>query len=711
MASLNERAAPDLTECDREPIHIPGAIQPHGLLLVAEPGTLRVQAGAGAIEAAFGPDWLGASLSDLLAQDVAEQLRSSLAGHGRSVRGAAFQQPEKSFDVTLHQTGDHVIAELEPVSERPLLAGEMLGWMDSIAGGFERAPNLQTLCARAAVAFRTLTGFDRVMVYRFLDDDAGRVVGEARDPSLGSFMHHHFPAADIPRQARALYVRNRTRIIPDARYVPAPLRPAEYQALDLSDVSLRSVSPVHLRYLQNMDVGASASISIVKDGMLWGLIACHHRTARAMPLDVRLAAGALAGGLARQIRAREEAESYRERLSLRAAEDSLVPAFRPPLTSAVAGRHDDLQRMMDSDGVAVIHAGGIDRYGRCPDEQDIKSIGDWLAARNTTDAFSTHYLAGQLREAAAFADKASGIMALPVPEEQAILLWFRAEQVEEIEWAGNPHKGVDHDPSAILTPRTSFETWRETVRCHSRRWTLEQNESAHRLRRALRSASEARERQRLFQELERAVTEKDLTLAQKDVLMKEVDHRVQNSLQLVSAFLSLQAREAGPGPVTDQLIEARSRLSSVALVHRRLYRDDQIETIDLARYLEELVGDLKGSLGEEWSSQMTVDFTPMLIPTDRAISVGLIASELVINATKYAYRGNAGPIDIALEQHRNRFRLIVADQGTGITGERRGFGSRMMQAIMARLSGTLDHAENSPGLRAILTAPIEDKPR
>lgn len=711
MASLNERAAPDLTECDREPIHVPGAIQPHGLLLVADPGTFLVKAGAGSLEQTFGPDWLGKPLSELLAQDVAERLGSRLAGPGGSVRAASIKLSGRSYDVTLHRTGDRLVAELEPASDDPLLAGEMLSWMDVIAAGFERAPNLHTLCARAATAFQTLTGFDRVMVYRFLDDEAGRVVAEARDPSLDSFMHHHFPAGDIPRQARALYVRNRTRVIPDVQYQPAQIRPAHYQSLDLSDVALRSVSPIHLQYLRNMDVGASASISIVKDGMLWGLIACHHRSAKAMTLDIRLAAAALAGGLARQIRAREEAESYRERLSLRAAEDSLVPAFRPPLTAAVASRHDDLQRMMDSDGVAVIHPGGIDRYGRCPDEDAISHIGTWLAERNTTDAFVTHHLAGHHDPATAFAETASGILALPVPEEQAMLLWFRAEQVEEIEWAGNPHKGVEHDPAAVLTPRTSFETWRETVRCRSRRWTLEQTESAHRLRRALREANEARERQRLFRELERAVAEKDLALAQKDVLMKEVDHRVQNSLQLVSAFLSLQAREAGPGPIADQLIEARSRLSSVALVHRRLYRDDQIETIDLARYLEELMEDLKGSLGEEWSSQMTVDLTPMLIPTDRAVSIGLIASELVINATKYAYPGRTGPIDIALEQYRNRLRLIVADHGAGVTGTRSGFGSRMMQAVMARISGTLDHADNSPGLRAILTAPIEDKPR
>ncbi len=708
MATQTERAAPDLTECDREPIHIPGAIQPHGLIVIADRKTHQIVAGAGDLETYLGADWLGASLDALLSQDVTARLATTPAGPGGTIRAEGVTLAGQNFDVALHQSGEHILVELEPAAAVPLLAGEMLAWMDTIAAGFERATNLQMLCERAATAFRTLTGYDRVMIYRFLDDDAGRVVGEDCDPALGSFMHHHFPATDIPRQARALYVRNRARVIPDINYTPAPIRPEGYAGVDLSDVSLRSVSPIHLHYLRNMQVGASASISIVKDGVLWGLIACHHNEPKAMPLDIRLAGVALAGGLARQIRAKEEAESYRERLSLRAAEDSLIPALKPPLTRAVATRHDDIQRMLDGDGIAVIHAGGIDRYGHTPEPDDIAAIGRWLGDRNTTDAFMTHSLSRVLPEAHTYPDRASGILALPVPEEQAMVLWFRVEQVEEIEWAGNPHKGVANDPSAVLTPRTSFESWSETVRGRSRRWTLEQVEAAHRLRRALRDANDDRERRRLYSELERAIAEKDAALEQKDVLMKEVDHRVQNSLQLVSAFLSLQAREAGPGPVADQLIEARSRLSAVALVHRRLYRDDQIETIDLARYLDELIGDLKSSLGEEWGGKMSVDLTPMLIPTDRAVSIGLIASELVINATKYAYPGSTGPIDIALEQHRNRLRLIVADQGVGVAGDRTGFGSRMMSAVMTRLGGELSHANNHPGLRAIVTAPIED---
>ncbi|QNE31339.1 GAF domain-containing protein [Sphingomonas sp. NBWT7] len=708
MATRSERAAPDVTECDREPIHIPGAIQPHGLVLIADPATRRVVAGAGRLEQVFGDDWLGGSLDTMIAQDVSALLSTLVAGPGGTIRGATIMLQDRRFDVTIHQAAPWLIVELEPASAEPLLAGEMLSWMDSIAAGFERAATIPSLCARAAIAFRTLTGFDRVMIYRFLDDDAGRVVGEDRDPALHSFMNHHFPASDIPRQARALYVRNRTRVIPDAGYEPAPLRPAGFETVDLSDVALRSVSPIHVQYLHNMGVAASASISIVKDGILWGMIACHHRTPRIMPLDVRLAGAALAGGLARQIRTKEEAESYRERLALRMAEDSLVPALKPSLRRAVADRHEEIRRMIDGDGLALIHSDGIEMYGHCPERADVAALGRWLVGRNNTDILATRHLTELMPGSERFADRASGILALPVPEEGATLIWFRVEQVEEIEWAGNPHKGVALDSNAQLTPRTSFESWRESVHCRSRRWTLEQVEAAHRLRRAMREASDARERLRLYRDLERAIVEKDAALVQKDVLMKEVDHRVQNSLQLVQAFLTLQARDAGPGSVADQLIEAGSRLSAVALVHRRLYRDDQIETIDLARYLEDLVEDLKGSLGMQWAPHMSINLDPILIPTDRAVNLGLIAAELVINATKYAYPGGTGPIEIALEQHRNRLRLIVADHGVGVSGDRRGFGSRMMNAVMARLGGELEQVDNAPGLRTIVTAPIED---
>lgn len=704
MASQSITTDPslDITACDREPIHVPGSIQPHGLLLIAD-ASLTVVAGAGDLEGRLSGDWLGASLGTLLGQDVA----ALLDGEG-TVAGAPVAGTRERLDVALTRSDALVLAQLEPAAERPAGAGEVLAMLGGYAAGFERAGDLQALCARAAVAFRDLTGFDRVMVYRFLDDDAGRVLAEDRAPGLGTFLHHHFPASDIPKQARALYVRNRTRVIPVVDYVPQPIRPAEYAGTDLSDVAVRSVSPIHLQYLRNMGVEASASISIVKDGLLWGLIACHHHSPRRMPAEVRAAASTLAAGLARQIRAKEEAETYRERLRLRAAEDAVVPKLAgavglPQSAERVKGQ---LRAMLGGDGFALVHGRTLVCDGVCPPVEAVMAIGDFAVAKGV-EPFSTRELGIAFPPAAAHAARASGLLAIPLVEEDGVLLWFRAEQVEEIEWAGNPHKSVALAPGETLSPRASFETWTEAVRGRSRRWTLEEVEAAYRLRRGFHDAFQARQVRELNAKLTRTLADKDALLEQKDLLMKEVDHRIQNSLQLVSAFLAMQARAAG-GEVADALREAQARLSAVAQVHRRLYRDDQIATVDLSRYLEELVGDMKVSLGDEWGSRMTLDLAPVLIPSDRAVNVGLIMTELVINATKYAYGGEAGPIAIGLEQHRNRLRLIVADSGQGKSGTNTGFGSRMMGAMVTKLGGEIEQADNGPGLRVILTAPIEE---
>ena len=183
-------------------------------------------------------------------------------------------------------------------------------------------------------------------------------------------------------------------------------------------------------------------------------------------------------------------------------------------------------------------------------------------------------------------------------------------------------------------------------------------------------------------------------LVQKDYLIKEVNHRVQNSLQLVSAFLALQARAEGNAGLSEALSEAQRRLAAVALVHRRLYSDDNVEMIDLAPYLDDLVSEMKSSMGPEWAEQFSTDFAPIIIPTDAAVIIGLILTELVINANKYAYSGAVGPIAISLEQHRNRFRLIVADQGQGMSGTRSGFGTRMLNAMVDRLGGTIENTNN-----------------
>jgi chemotaxis family two-component system sensor kinase Cph1 len=700
----------NITACDREPIHIPGAIQPHGLLLVAGAPELTVFGGAGDVEGRLAHDWLGRGLDDLLGQDV--RARLDAAPHSTTialdpVRGAA-----ETFDASAHWADGRVIVELEPAAARQVSAAEALTALDAANVLFERAISLRELCERAAAAFRRLTGFDRVMVYRFLDDDAGVVLAEDRDPALGSFLNHHFPASDIPRQARTLYVRNRVRVIPDVGYVPAPLRSAstDLAALDLSDVALRSVSPIHLRYLQNMGVAASASVSIVRDGVLWGLIACHHGAPRTLSYDVRLACQSLAGGLSRQIRAKEEAEHYRERIRLRALEDAVISRLgtEASLRDFFASTGAELCDTLAATGFAAVQGADLYVTGHCPDDDAVRALAYWIKGKIVLEPYSANNLGERHPPAQAYTDRASGLLATVMDtEEPTVLMWFRPEEIETVNWAGNPHKAVDADPAALLTPRTSFEAWSQAVRGRARPWSLLEIESSNRLMRTIFEARQNRRVRDLNRELTATIKENEALLQQKDYLLKEVNHRTQNSLQLVSAFLGLQSTAVADAALTVHLKEAQRRVAAVALVNRRLYSDDRLETVDLSRYLEDLCEELKASMDRAWSEQITTHLAPIAVSADRAVHVGLVVTELVINANKYAYDGGSGPISISLEQHGARFRLIVADSGGGKTRDRQGFGSRMLAAIVEQMSGTIEDADNEPGLRVVVTAMIK----
>jgi chemotaxis family two-component system sensor kinase Cph1 len=697
-----------LDACDREPIHIPGSIQPHGLLLVAE-GLLTI-GGAGEIDARLSRDWLGQSLDNLLNQDVGAKLQAAAGADTvplNPVRGV-----DELFDAVAHRAGRRLIVELEPASVERLSAAVVLSGLELSNRSFERATGLRDLCERAAVEFRRITGFDRVMVYRFLDDGAGVVLAEDSDPALPSFLNHHFPASDIPKQARALYVRNRVRVIPDVSYEPAKLLSAstDLAALDMSDVALRSVSPIHIQYLKNMGVGASASVSIVMDGVLWGLIACHHASVRRLPYDVRLACDALAGGLARQIRALEEAEHYRERIGLRALEDAVAARLRAdvPLEDFFDGAGGELCDLMAADGFAAVQGSDLYPAGRCPADADVHALAAWALRRAEAQPFSTHQLADHFPAAEAFQARASGLLATTMSTEPpTVLLWFRAEQTEVVNWAGNPHKANAADPNAPLTPRSSFEAWSEAVRGRSRPWSLLEIEAAGRLMKIIFEARQNRRVRDLNRQLTESVADQERLLLQKDYLLKEVSHRIQNSLQLVSSFLSMQARAVGDETLSAHLNEAQRRLAAVGLVHRRLYSDDRIDTVDLSRYLNDLCAEIRASMDGRWGEQISLRLAPIIVSADKAVNIGLILTELLINANKYAYGGQPGPVAVTLEQHRNLLRLVVADSGSGRTQAREGFGGRMMAAIIKGLKGEIEETSNDPGLRFVVTIPVE----
>lgn len=305
----------DLTACEREPIHIPGSIQPHGVLFAMSRADKTITHASANAAAFFGIDpasALGKTFREALPV-VAAQLDGDVAeptpvGTARYVRTIVLKTVtgETAFDAVLSGSDDHVILELEAVPEDTISSIDALypalrRFVEELHGAF----TIDRLSQLAAEDIRRMTGFDRVLIYRFDEQWNGTVIAEDRNEALPSYLDLRFPASDIPAQARELYRRNRLRIIPDANYTPVPIQSHDPAPLDLSDSVLRSVSPVHLEYMRNMGTPASMSISILRDGALWGLISCHNSKPKRVSLPVRNACDFLTQIFSFQLEARE----------------------------------------------------------------------------------------------------------------------------------------------------------------------------------------------------------------------------------------------------------------------------------------------------------------------------------------------------------------------------------------------------------------------
>ncbi len=490
-----------LDACDQEPIHLAGSIQPGGFLLAVDEADGRVvqaSENAGDCLGRALSAVLGATPGELFGAETEARVRE-LSRDARFARGATFvgrwarggSGDERVFALLGHRHAGRLILEGERLcageAAAPVEAHEQI---EVLLGQMETPRTVDELLAFAARELRGLTGFDRVLVYRFDADWHGRVVAEDRNDALPSYLDLHFPASDIPRQARELYRLNRLRLIADASYEPVPIRAAPGRAeapLDLSLATLRSVSPVHREYMRNMGTGASFSISLMRDGELWGLVSCHNAAPRRVPFAVRAACALFTQALSLQLAVREQAEGLAQRMRLQAILTPVVAglARHERLLEGIDAVREHLLRLVGADGAAVIEDDRVASYGCAPDERRVRELARWLDSRGEEELLATHQLAAEFPEAAGYAAEVSGLLALSIsPRRRSRVIWFRREVVETVTWGGDPAKPLAADAAgpARLHPRKSFERWRELLRGRARPWSAAEIETAREFR-------------------------------------------------------------------------------------------------------------------------------------------------------------------------------------------------------------------------------------
>lgn len=691
----------DLTNCDREPIHIPGSIQPHGCLLACDHAarTVRFRSDNAAAMLDLPADPLDMPLAEVIGHEPAHSLLNALAMSagrprpalvfGLTVRGAR-------FDATIHRHDNRTIIEFEPASDK---IGRVISLSRTVVERLRAARDAERLLQQTAMLMQAQLGYDRVMVYQLGEDGAGKVVAEAKQDRQESFRGQYFPAGDIPRQARALYLQNPIRVIGDAAFVPVPIRALDAQdgPLDLSHAHLRSVSPIHCEYLRNMGVAASMSVSIIIDGALWGLIACHHDAPKVLTMADRAAAEMVGEFFALHLDALNRRRARQAELAARAAlDDLLADAIRHDEAGpALHARLPHLADLIPSDGIALWFDGRWTALGQAPTEAQAGPLLDWAAGLSEGLVFGIDNLPQVMPEAQGLTAGIAGVMIIPLSKRpRDFMFYFRQEAIQTLDWGGDPAKTYPTGRFGDrLTPRGSFAVWKQIVHGKSHPWTESDRSFADALRQAVVEV--------LLFNNELLAEERSRAEVRQRVLNRELNHRVKNILAVIQSLVSRKPDEADTLESYAQAL--RGRINALAYAHDQVIRDEE----------GGLLGDLLAAeLGPYQGEGRSIALEGPVVGLDaRAFSVmALILHEMATNAAKYGALSRPD-CHLAVTWHLNAAGDCCIDwTETGLEGltapTRSGFGSALVrQSLPFDLGGQARIQFRPGGLAAQFVLP------
>ncbi|MCX2574200.1 ATP-binding protein [Pedobacter sandarakinus] len=486
----------DLTNCDKEPIHIPGKVQSHGFLIAVDQASLTI-------------NYISENVSGFI-----NQLPTKILGQHLEVINQFLTQQEpkfnlvdllnlgiirKSFDaisphpveingnpyyVIISSSVNHWLIEFEPVT----LQYDIQSLIGRSASLILQGKNVTTVLNGAAQEVKKLIDYDRVMIYKFLDDGHGEVVAEQKNDDLEAFFGLHYPASDIPKQARELYKLNITRLIADVNQADAPiLTYNEDQPLDLTNASLRAVSPIHIQYLKNMGVYSSFSISLLSHGELWGLIACHNYSPKFIDYKAREGAKLMGQILSSALEYKQDVEDAEVIEKFRDTASVLSEHLSRDkyLIDAITKHNINILDVTHGSGAAIVFENKLSTIGAVPSDEEILSLINWLKDNSDETIYHTNRLAEIYSPAKKYKEIAAGILACTLSRELGeMIIWFKPEIITTVNWAGNPEKTATLSDNGLmsLSPRKSFETWSQVVKNTSERWLPEEVSSVLRIR-------------------------------------------------------------------------------------------------------------------------------------------------------------------------------------------------------------------------------------
>jgi two-component system, chemotaxis family, sensor kinase Cph1 len=677
----------DFSNCDRELVQFPAAVQGHGAMLIVDEPEFRILQASLNCKDLIGidaKDILGKSIADVFGARAPEMLermhRMSLEYGPVHVVRESFAGSTSGVNIFAHRCDGVLVLELEAITSQadPVSSHLYSDVRESIAK-LEKTRGIQEFHTLAVERIRAFTGYDRVMAYKFAEDGSGHVVAEAKRDDLEPYLGLHYPATDIPAPARRLFGLSWLRHLPDVDYVPVPLVPDIHPGIgrpvDMSFSILRSVSVMYSGYLKNMGVRSTMVMPLMKEGVLWGLIsAMHHSGPRHVPYEVRMAAEFLSHMVSLLMAGKEDAEFYETRIRMGSVADQLVEEARlnPDLHDSLgsADRNMNLLSLIPAHGAALHSRGRLSLIGVTPTPEQTAALVHWFAEQNLP-ALATDRLSEMYPPAADYKSVASGVLMIRVAAQTTeMLLWFRPEHIEIVNWAGDPKKPMqisETDGEVRLQPRASFALWKQSVTGRSEPWRKDEREAVENLRQALMSsiASRAEEIERLNRQLAEANVELDS-------FAYAASHDLKEPLRGVHHLASFLKR----GEESQLTEEGRQQLDTILRLTRRM--DDLIEsllqysrtghtelklqTVDLDALVDDALLACRRLIDETGSDVRRPAALGRAVCD--AARVKEVFTNLIINAIKYNDKPNR-IVEIRVEEDRQT-RYVVRDNGIGI---------------------------------------------
>lgn len=662
-------------------------VQAHGVLLVLNEADLTVVQVSQNTREAFGlsvEEVLGKTLDDLLDNYQVDQFRAGL--HSENLDG---MNPTKIwvrrrgddygvYDAVFHRNGaGFLIMELEPALNHdniPFLSFYHLA-RTSIGQLEAGSASLADFCRIIVHEVRQVTGFDRVMLYKFDDDGHGEVLAEEKLENMESYLGLHFPESDVPAPARKMFLSNWIRVIPNASAEPVDLVPAvnpiTQQPTDLVMSILRQPYHCHIEYLHHMAVEASLTISLMKDQKLWGLIACHHKTPKYVPYELRKACEFLGRVIFSEISTLEEEADQSYQLHLAAVQTALIDqmAQEDYFIDGLVQHDPNLLDLVGAKGAAICFGGQWTILGHTPPEEELNYLVQWLGKAARDEIYVTNALPLEYSEAQRFKDVASGLIAIPI-SKRSYVLWFRPEVLQTVNWGGNPNEAytlVGEAENQWLCPRKSFELWKETVSLRSLPWQRVEVKAALELRKAIVNIvlRQAEELALLATDLERSNAElkKFAYIASHD--LQEPLNQVANFVQLLEMRYDAKLDEDGKefiGFAVEGVSLMQTLIDDVLTYSKVDLQGIEWQLINVQDSLDQALGNLRGRIAET-GAVITVDPLPTIVADGTQLMQ--LFQNLIGNAIKFRKAEETPHIHIGVKRQEEQWLFSVTDNGIG----------------------------------------------